>query len=214
MKKDLYDILGVNKKANKKDIKAAYRDKAKINHPDQGGDATLFTEINKAYTILINDEKRRYYDETGRINENPQDKIDQAAYDRLGKYFLDIIANKKDRIFEADIIGIMKTNIFGYIIQCKQIIEEAKQEEKYLKKVKKKIKYKGKNVNLFIVIIEDKIKNCKFIIYQAKIDIKVFNKMKIILKDFEFDFDKAKSGCTIFNRTTTSNYVRIDTHGI
>jgi len=63
--KDLYEILGVNKNSSESDIKKAYRQLAKIKHPDKGGDAEEFKQINTAYSILSNPDKRKIYDVRG-----------------------------------------------------------------------------------------------------------------------------------------------------
>jgi molecular chaperone DnaJ len=62
MTKDYYKILGVDKKSDKEDIKRAFRKLSKEYHPDLGGDAEKFKEINEAYSVLSNDEKRSQYD--------------------------------------------------------------------------------------------------------------------------------------------------------
>ena len=66
MGKDYYQILGVAKNASEEDIKKAYRRLAHEHHPDKGGDANKFKEINEAYQVLSNREKRRQYDQFGR----------------------------------------------------------------------------------------------------------------------------------------------------
>lgn len=66
MSKDYYNILGVGKTASKEEIKKAFRDKAHLYHPDKpGGDEKKFKEINEAYQVLGNDEKRKQYDQFG-----------------------------------------------------------------------------------------------------------------------------------------------------
>jgi molecular chaperone DnaJ/curved DNA-binding protein len=64
--KDLYDVLGVDEDASKKDIKKAYRDLARKHHPDRNPDdpnaEEKFKEIQKAYSILSDEEKRQQYD--------------------------------------------------------------------------------------------------------------------------------------------------------
>lgn len=192
MKEDLYEILDINETATKKDIKKAYRKKAKTHHPDQGGNSDKFAEINKAHAILIDDKKRKLYDETGQTDENLKSKIAGAAHDRLSKFFLEIVAKKKEEIFQTNIIDLMEKNIFNFREQCEGIISAAKKEETHLRKIKKKVKYKGRSINLFSAILEDKIKQCKLTIYQAEFDIKIFNKMSKVLKNFEFKFDKVE----------------------
>ncbi|MHB8660647.1 MAG: molecular chaperone DnaJ [Minisyncoccota bacterium] len=66
MAKDYYNILGVDKKASKDDIKKAFRKLAHKYHPDKGGtDEAKFKEITEAYAILSDDKKRREYDAYG-----------------------------------------------------------------------------------------------------------------------------------------------------
>jgi len=66
MGKDYYKILGIEKNASKEEIKKAFREKAHIYHPDkQGGDEKKFKEVNEAYQVLNNDQKRQQYDQFG-----------------------------------------------------------------------------------------------------------------------------------------------------
>lgn len=59
---DYYSILGVSSDATQEQIKRAYRDLVKAHHPDQGGDAELFKQINEAYETLKDPDKRHQYD--------------------------------------------------------------------------------------------------------------------------------------------------------
>jgi len=63
MKKDPYEILGVDKSASDSDIKKAYRKLAKQNHPDKvEGNEEKFKEIADAYDTLSNPQKKAQYD--------------------------------------------------------------------------------------------------------------------------------------------------------
>jgi molecular chaperone DnaJ len=67
--KDYYQILGVSRNASEKEIKQAYRRLARKHHPDLNpGDKLAeakFKEINAAYEVLSNPEKRKKYDQFG-----------------------------------------------------------------------------------------------------------------------------------------------------
>ena len=62
---DYYDILGVPRDASDKDLKTAFRKLAAKHHPDAGGDAEKFKEINEAYNTLKDPEKRQMYNQYG-----------------------------------------------------------------------------------------------------------------------------------------------------
>lgn len=66
-KKDYYETLGINKKASKDEIKSAYRKLAKKYHPDnkETGNEASFKEVQEAYDVLFDDQKRSAYDQFG-----------------------------------------------------------------------------------------------------------------------------------------------------
>ena len=66
MAKDYYKILGVDKNASEEEIKKAYRKLAHQHHPDKkSGDEAKFKEINEAYQVLSDKNKRKQYDTYG-----------------------------------------------------------------------------------------------------------------------------------------------------
>ena len=75
MQKDLYEILGIPRTASDKEIKAAYRRLALKYHPDKNKSdkeaETKFKEINMAYEVLSDDQKRKQYDQFGAVPGSP-----------------------------------------------------------------------------------------------------------------------------------------------
>ena len=64
--KDLYGVLGLQKGANKDEIKKAFRKLVAKYHPDKAtGDEAKFKEITDAYSILSDDKKKAEYDTYG-----------------------------------------------------------------------------------------------------------------------------------------------------
>ena len=81
-KRDYYEVLGVDKSADEKEIKRAYKKLARKYHPDLNPDnpkeaEEKFKEINEAYDVLKDPKKRAQYDQFG-----------AGAFDGTGGSFL------------------------------------------------------------------------------------------------------------------------------
>ncbi len=74
-KRDFYEVLGINKGASDDEIKRAYRQMAKKYHPDLNkGDAEaekMFKEVNEAYSVLSDPQKKSRYDQFGHAGVDP-----------------------------------------------------------------------------------------------------------------------------------------------
>lgn len=114
MSKDYYKILGVEKNATADEIKKAFKKAAMQYHPDRpGGDEKKFKEINEAYQVLGDQEKRSKYDQFGSDFEqqggfgggaNWEDFIRQARGGQNGGFSFD---------FGGEDLGDIFGNIFG-----------------------------------------------------------------------------------------------------
>ena len=104
-KRDYYEVLGVDRGASDKDIKKAYRRMAMKHHPDRNpGDKAAeesFKEINEAFEILSDDQKRAAYDQYGHAGVDPSMGGMGGAGGFAGGNFGDIFGDVFGDIFGA-----------------------------------------------------------------------------------------------------------------
>ncbi len=82
---DFYKILGVDRDATPEEIKKAFREKAKKYHPDVNkGAEEFFKKITAAYETLIDEEKRKIYDEKIKKSSSFTDFLSEKIFEALG----------------------------------------------------------------------------------------------------------------------------------
>ena len=91
MKRDYYDVLGVSRGASDADVKKAYRKLARKLHPDVNpGDAGAqkkFQEVQEAYEVLQDPEKRKAYDRFGHAGPRVEEPPEGGGFDFSGFNF-------------------------------------------------------------------------------------------------------------------------------
>jgi molecular chaperone DnaJ len=134
--KDYYNVLGVSRTASQDDIKKAYRKLAHEHHPDKKtGNADKFKEVNEAYQVLSDPQKRSNYDnfgfayndggfanggQGGGYNFNQEDIWNMFGGSRGGR------RGSAEDIFD------MFSEMFGGFRQQPQYTEERKGEDLFL----------------------------------------------------------------------------------
>src|SRR5687767_15374239 len=100
MARDYYEILGVARGADKAEVKAAFRRLAREYHPDVSKHADAdakFKEINEAYEVLSDDQKRARYDRFGHAGVQGAG----AGSPNMGGFSADDFAEVFDQVFSA-----------------------------------------------------------------------------------------------------------------
>lgn len=98
-KRDYYEVLGVAKNADEAEIKRAYRSLARQYHPDVNPNnpeaVEKFKEVNEAYQVLIDPQKRQAYDQFGHAGLNGQgfNYQDFQGFGGFGDLFGDILSD-------------------------------------------------------------------------------------------------------------------------
>ncbi|GAM21041.1 hypothetical protein SAMD00019534_042160 [Acytostelium subglobosum LB1] len=98
---DLYKILDVPKDASFRQLSEAYRTQSRLCHPDKGGHTNDFLRLRKAYDILSDPIRRRYYDTTGVTDIRVLDQLKRFTpfATKVSDYVPYFLHNVLDRLF-------------------------------------------------------------------------------------------------------------------
>jgi curved DNA-binding protein CbpA len=203
---DLYQILGAGKKASRKQIREAYRAKAKAAHPDTGGSPEKFALIKRAHDVLADDDRRAKYDRTGDDSEPKPDNDLQMAVNILGMILdkvLMAVDKKGAEPVSFNIISDMKIMLGGDIDSLSECVLSAKRAAVKVEKMLGRFKVK-KGHNFLEGIIKQKVETAQKNVKNMEEQLAVGKRAMDMLRDYEFKYDaaagmEAARGASAFN---------------
>lgn len=185
--KSLYEVLGVTAEASAAAIKTAYRKLAQKLHPDkEGGDPLLFHEIQQAYEVLSDPNRRAKYDETGSVD--PTTDLRHEAMSGIVSILVQIVDSgvsvERDNLVELMVkqVGFIRTKVNGEKAKIEDMI---KRREATLGRIKVK---KGK-VNFIKQSLEHVVKDLRGKLSDVEERVAVLDLMLVLLKDFDYEAD-------------------------
>lgn len=185
---NLYEVLGVSKDADIKEIKKAYRQLSKEHHPDKGGDEELFKKISKAYAVLSDEIKRQKYD-AGEDYESIMSLRDEAINKMMPLFQQAIMAQSSLFGFNpttSNLFDKISGKMRGEVGKLQRDIESTETEIENLKAVRERIK-KGE---VFQKACTSMIQRSNTQIKRMKHEIKVCEEALEILEGCEYQMDE------------------------
>lgn len=137
---DYYKILDIKRTATEKEIQKAYRELAHKEHPDRGGSLDRFQQINEAFQVLSNADKRKAYDAKGMegLLDLEEDKRDESKQQEIARLFQQTLRRQLFKMadttlqysctFEDLYLGRTKTLILSHNICCLNCAVEESQQ--------------------------------------------------------------------------------------
>jgi len=188
--KNLYEILGVSPAASSEDIRWAYRSKVKEVHPDVGGSSAAFGEVVLAYEILIDEERRKHYDETGSAEESGKDLL------QGGKLVVEGLLNdliQRDDAKYFDVIALMCATVSRLVSEKNANIDTLEQRRLSLADLKDRFKPLSPLETYLHDLFETKIETVSKAIAAERLSIAHLNAASSLLKRYEFSRENRSS---------------------
>lgn len=177
-----YETLGVPRDADAAAIKKAYRKLASEHHSDKGGDDAKMAEINVAYQVLSDPDKRAMYD-SGKAGVTD---LEQAAQSELAQMFSQYLEAGGN----GDPLPHMSVGIVQTINNAERQIKALKDKEQRLKKIAKRLSTKSGAINLYEGVINGHLSAINKNISDLKSHIEIGQRMKEMLTDYEYQADE------------------------
>lgn len=157
---DPYQTLALARSADADAIKAAYRQKARVTHPDRGGDPDAFIIVVKAFGVLSDPEAKRLFDETGTINEDGAKTYRQEVAVILADMFDAAVTTALGLglpLERVDFIAQMVSALGNQSGQAEEDCNKLDGEIEALKALRSRIKRQDENPNLFVSRLNDQV---------------------------------------------------------
>ena len=211
-----YEELEIGKEFTKKELKSQFRKMCKKHHPDlKKGSTDKFVALKKAYNVLSDPDKKKYFDETGSIpNDVSVDRIRTMAKEGLLNIIEKVIYSPQimQNYENADVIGIITKVINDNKQMATNNLNKISTEYKTAKKMLVKLKHKGGKNDFVKTMIKSSLNQRKDNLKNLNVNISVLDTMLEIIKEYEYDFtdlaQQTRSSVHIFgnNNGTTTTY--------
>lgn len=183
----LYDALGVPPDASPDDIKAAHRAAAKRHHPDAGGDAEKFGQIQRAYDVLSDPDRRARYDATGDTDTmDPEARIDGMARDYIAHMLIATVQNEPG--VHYDWLGHARSKAASDRQKMLKDRDTLKKKRGTAEKLASKFTAKGSH-NIPRDVVATICRDIDRTIEDIGNRLKVLDRVDALLKDYEFEVE-------------------------
>jgi len=148
-----YKTLNLPRDASDADVKHAYRERAVETHPDKGGSADDFADVNNAHAVLADPRRRAKYDKTGTTDDDDTRGPSQGLFCSLFQKKI-----SQDDCIYRDVIKEIRAELDNLIKVNKQEIQSVKEKQKHYRGVKKRLSRKRKTPPLLENTIDESLR--------------------------------------------------------
>jgi curved DNA-binding protein CbpA len=183
---NLYDILGVESGATPEQIKKAYRKLAMKHHPDKGGDHETMQQVQKAYDILSDEDRRAKYDAHGTVDgpslrQRVEAMLPSLIQDVLGDYEAEAV----------DLVSACNKVLRHTMDQANGLLGNHREKRRKLLSAQHRTKAKQGKVNVLAAAMAHMVQQHDREIEKLEKHIGLLVELKRLVNDHTYEFDAA-----------------------
>ncbi len=180
-----YKILELREDATQEEVKAQYRKMSKVCHPDVGGDEGMFQVVNLAYRVLSNPKKRKLYDDTGVVDDESPNHVDNIIRSRM----VDIAEKWLDNMLRGNKIALRVFALEGMQDATEKLTQANKDlsvQVDHIKNVAARLTCSGED-SIIHGVLENRVKTYLRGIRQNEQEIIVVGQLHTIMETYEYE---------------------------
>lgn len=183
--KSHYETLGVPNNASLQQIKVAWRKLSAKAHPDRkGGSHKEQQQLNDAYNVLSDPDRRAHYDQTG--SSEPRESPERILENLFMQFVTEVIEALMNEP-GANPVRLMHLKIDAAEEGLRKTIDELKAREKQLERQIRRVRRKKEGaLNLFVQVLEHQRAGCADKLKSLPILLEQVRALRPMVKDYEF----------------------------
>jgi curved DNA-binding protein CbpA len=193
---DPYAVLGVPRDAGADDVKRAHRMRAKETHPDAGGKdddskSAEFADVQRAWLVLSDPEKRAHYDKTGDAGgDQPVQDPDAPSLGIIARLFNAILADASDEAFQTNLAVVISQALQTNIDEVTAQLQSKRRMLQRAMKFKGRFRKRDGSENKIDPMIEWHIRQLEGSIKTGELAIAQCRRAQEIIADYDFTQDQ------------------------
>ena len=179
----LYEILGLSPDADTDQVRSAYRARVKEVHPDAGGSNEAFSEVVIAYEILIDEQRRTQYDDTGSLEDSSKSII--AGAKLIVQGLIEDLVQRDDAKY-LDVVTLFCANISRSVSAKSASIDGLEKRWKILVDLKDRFRAESAAETYVHELLEQRMEATRNAISAERLSIAQFNAASALLRRYNF----------------------------
>lgn len=198
----LYEDLGVAADADRDALAKAHRKAVKQHHPDAGGDRDQFERVQRAWLVLSNPAKRQRYDETGQVDDDPDNDLSRLSAIIVGT-FEAVLADSAEVMDRIDMIAKMTACLRIGVIEGRRKIAETKRARRRLEGAKKRLSFDGDGPDIIGRALEERLRQADASIQHGQAEVELIERAIEHLKLYGWEFERLATAMPQTSRFAT-----------